>query len=80
MDSFRVESRTSIPSRPLRNSGPLAATSQLTVQALKRGDMLHQGRYRLVEQIALPKNQQGQGTAWLAIDTQSAQSRVVIRQ
>ena len=75
-----MENRTSISSRPLRNSGPLAATSQLTVQVLKRGDMLHQGRYRLVDQLALPENQQGQGTAWLAIDTQSAQSRVVIRQ
>lgn len=79
-DSFRMENRTSIPSRPLRTSGPLAATSQLTVQALKRGDMLHQGRYRLVDQLALPENQQEQGTAWLAIDTQSSQSRVVIRQ
>jgi len=79
-DAFSMESRTSMSSRPLRNSRPLATTSQLTVQALRRGDIVRLGRYRLVEQLALPENQQGQGTAWLASDTQSPQSRVVIRE
>ncbi|MBO0793511.1 MAG: hypothetical protein J2P36_21535, partial [Ktedonobacteraceae bacterium] len=44
-----------------------------------RGDVLHNGRYRLVEEVKLPKNQQGQGTAWLAIDTQSPRNRVLLR-
>ena len=48
--------------------------------ALMRGDMLRQGRYRLVEQLTLPENQQGQGTAWLATDSQSSARRVIIRE
>ncbi|HZS78956.1 MAG TPA: ABC transporter substrate-binding protein [Ktedonobacteraceae bacterium] len=51
-----------------------------TLKMLKRGDVLRQGRYRLVEQLVLPENQRGQGTAWLASDIQSSQSRVVIRE
>jgi eukaryotic-like serine/threonine-protein kinase len=47
--------------------------------ALMRGDVLRKGRYRLLEEVKLPKNQQGQGTAWLAVDTQSTRSRVLIR-
>src|SRR5260370_39311034 len=55
------------PSMPLRAlSNPSRA---LSFAAAKSGDLLHQGRYRLVDQIILPDNQQGQGAAWLAIDT-----------
>ncbi len=46
---------------------------------LMRGDVLRKGRYRLLEEVKLPKNQQSQGTAWLAVDTQSTRSRVLIR-
>src|SRR6266566_5114341 len=73
-DSFGFESRSSVPSRPVTTS------RSLTAQTIKRGDVLHQGRYRLLEQLTLPENQQGQGTAWLATDAQSPQSRVIVRQ
>src|SRR6266700_2074707 len=52
----------------------------LTLQSLMRGDVLRQGRYRLIEQLSLPENQQGQGAAWLASDAQSSTRRVVIRE
>ncbi len=42
--------------------------------------MLNRGRYRLVDQMVLPDNQQGQGAAWLAIDTLANQAQVVIRE
>src|SRR5581483_3425991 len=68
------------PSMPLRSlSGPLRSPSvplrsltnpsrPLSLYTAKRGDSLHQGRYRLVDQLILPDNQQGQGAAWLAVD------------
>src|SRR5215467_12004397 len=46
---------------------------------LMRGDMLHKGRYRLLEELTLPANQQGQGIAWLASDNRSSSRRVIIR-
>lgn len=42
--------------------------------------MLNQGRYRLVDRLLLPDNQQTQGTAWLAVDTTASQKQVVIRE
>src|SRR5260221_3947664 len=73
-DSFGFESRSSVPSRPVTTS------RSLTAQTIKRGDVLCQGRYRLIEQLVLPENQQGQGTAWLASDAQMPSGRVIIRQ
>ncbi|HLZ56697.1 MAG TPA: ABC transporter substrate-binding protein [Ktedonosporobacter sp.] len=58
-------------------SAPLTTS---TGRHLARGDVLHGRRYRLLEPISLPESQQGQGTAWLAIDAQSARYRVCIRQ
>src|SRR6185312_14012370 len=52
----------------------------LVAEILNRGDVLRQGRYRLIEQIPLPDNQQGQGTAWLASDVQTPHERVIVRQ
>ena len=75
-----MEDRTSISSRPLTTGRPATLYSLPPMKTLKRGDVLRQGRYRLLEQLALPENQQSQGTAWLATDTQSPQSRVVIRE
>src|SRR6266704_4760459 len=57
-----------------------STSGPLTMQRVKRGDVLRQGRYRLLEQLTLPENQQGQGTAWLATDSQLPQGRVVIRE
>src|SRR6266699_2971772 len=70
------------------SSGPVRLAVQhsssismpLTLHALMRGDVLRQGRYRLIEQLSLPENQQEQGTAWLASDAQSSTRRVVIRE
>lgn len=48
------------------------------VPSLLRVDMLRQGRYRLVEQVNLPRNQRQQGKAWLATDARQGGSLVVI--
>src|SRR5712692_10423623 len=69
-DSFYTGSQYSLSS----------STRTLTVPILKSGDVLRRGRYRLIQQLVLPENQQGQGTAWLATDTQTPQGRVVIRE
>jgi ABC-type branched-subunit amino acid transport system substrate-binding protein/serine/threonine protein kinase len=52
----------------------------LSLYTAKSGDVLKQGRYRLVEQLTLPDNQQNQGAAWLAVDTASGMAQVVIRE
>lgn len=66
------------PSLPLRSpSGP---TRSPLLSTAKSGGTLNQGRYRLVDQLVLPDNQQGQGAAWLAVDTATGQSQVVIRE
>ncbi|HEX7735415.1 MAG TPA: ABC transporter substrate-binding protein, partial [Ktedonobacteraceae bacterium] len=66
------------PSLPLRAlSGP---SRPLSLSTAKSGDTLNQGRYRLVDQLVLPDNQQEQGIAWLAIDIASGQTQVVIRE
>ncbi len=72
-------------SEPLRSpSLPLRALSgssrPLSLSTAKSGDTLNQGRYRLVDQLVLPDNQQGQGAAWLAIDTAVGQTQVIIRE
>lgn len=56
-------------------SGPLPAREQFM-----RGDLLNGGRYRLLNQISLPENQQGQGSAWNALDIPVAHRLVVIRE
>jgi serine/threonine protein kinase len=78
-DSFSVGSvsrRYKLSSTPV----PASASTPLTIPRVKRGDVLRQGRYRLIEQLMLPENQRGQGTAWLATDSQLSQGRVVIRE
>jgi len=72
----------SMSSRPLSLAVQRSTSTSmpLTLQTLMRGDVLCQGRYRLIEQLSLPENQQGQGTAWLASDAQSSNRRVVIRE
>lgn len=52
----------------------------LSLYMAKRGDTLNQGRYRLVDQLILPDNQQSQGAAWLAVDTSAGQTHVLIRE
>ena len=63
-----------------RSSATSTTSKPLVMSTLTRGDVLHQGRYRLLDQMVLPANQQRQGTAWLATDTQSGNRRVVIRE
>jgi serine/threonine protein kinase len=58
---------------------PLFSSQPTSAYRSSRGDVLHQAQYRLTEQVALPENQQNQGTAWLALDTLSHR-RVVIRE
>jgi len=70
------------------SSGPLYSIDRriavynsidVAVHVLAPGDVLRQGRYRLIKQLTLPKNQQSRGTAWLASDTQMLRDLVVIR-
>jgi ABC-type branched-subunit amino acid transport system substrate-binding protein len=56
------------------------SSKAFVAETFNRGDVLRQGRYRLIEQLALPENQQGQGTAWLASDAQTPSGRLIIRQ
>ena len=66
------------PSMALRSfSGP---SHPFSLSTARSGDLLHQGRYRLVDQLILPDNQQGQGAAWLAIDNAAGQTQVVLRE
>jgi ABC-type branched-subunit amino acid transport system substrate-binding protein/serine/threonine protein kinase len=76
---------------PLHLSGPLhpptttqrsltSASRPLSLAVARRGDTLNQGRYRLIDQLLLPDNQQGQGAGWLALDNTASQVQVVIRE
>ncbi|TMC19910.1 MAG: hypothetical protein E6J34_14240 [Chloroflexi bacterium] len=47
---------------------------------LMRGDTLSNGRYRLMQQIALPELQQKQGNAWSAMDMGASRRSVIIRE
>jgi serine/threonine protein kinase len=47
---------------------------------LMRGDVLCEGRYRLVNQIDLPELERRQGSAWLAVDRMVSHRRVMIRE
>src|SRR5258708_10896322 len=82
MPSVSFRSRSGVlrtPSAPLRGlSGPLrspsvslrpltSASRPLSLYTARSGDSLNLGRYRLVDQLVLPDNQQWQGAAWLAI-------------
>jgi len=56
-------------------------SSELSIlYTLRPGDTLFQGRYRILNQITLPEPQRRQGTAWLAVETQSFHRHVVIRE
>jgi len=80
----------SSPSLPAqRSSHPLPSASSAHMRALvpvsrplllRSGETLNQGRYRLIDQMVLPDNQQGQGTAWLAIDVATGNTQVVLRE
>jgi ABC-type branched-subunit amino acid transport system substrate-binding protein/serine/threonine protein kinase len=71
-------------SLPLSQAGREVAVSApvslVATRPLIRGDMLRQGRYHIVEELTLPRNQQGQGKAWLANDAQSVNRLVMIRE
>ncbi|MBA2284856.1 MAG: hypothetical protein H0W02_05195 [Ktedonobacteraceae bacterium] len=45
-----------------------------------RDEVLHDGRYRLLNQISLPEVLQKQGRAWSALDLKDSQRRVVVRE
>lgn len=47
---------------------------------LQSGTGLHKGRYRLLEEVMLPANQQGYGRAWIAFDVRASRQRVLIRE
>jgi ABC-type branched-subunit amino acid transport system substrate-binding protein/serine/threonine protein kinase len=73
--SISVADRNPYAPAPLtRSSGPLVA------ERLNRGDVLRRGRYRLIEQLVLPENQQDQGTTWLVSDVQAPAGQLIMRQ
>ncbi len=45
-----------------------------------RGDVLQQGRYRLIEEYLVPKNQRGFSSAWIATDMAETRQRVLLYQ
>ena len=66
------------PSVPLRSvPNPSRPLSRYTGMP---GDILNQGRYRLIEQFVLPDNQREQGVAWLAADLSAGGIQVVVRE
>ena len=73
-------SPSSASSSPLGRHIVVSNPVSLTAHALAPGEVLRQGRYRIIEQLSLPKNQQDQGTAWLAADARSPQGVVVLRE
>ena len=58
----------------------IPATGLLSANPPMRGDVLHDGQYRLMIQVNLPETQRKQGTAWSAIDLKNSHRRVVIRE
>ena len=95
MPSVSLRSQAGVlrtPSAPLRGlSGPLrspsmylrpltSASRPFSLYTARSGDSLNLGRYRLIDQLTLPDNQQWQGAAWLAIDTAAGNAQVVIRE
>ncbi|WP_376794774.1 hypothetical protein [Thermogemmatispora sp.] len=54
--------------------------SLLATRPVLRGDVLREGRYRIVEELPLPRSQHDQGKAWLARDAQSVSRLVLIRE
>lgn len=63
-----------------RPGSSISRPLSLVPMPFTRGDLLHQGRYQLLESMHLPPNQSGQGMAWLAIETQSLRRMVVMRE
>ena len=58
-----------------------ASPSQsFNLYTLSRGDTLSEGRYRLLNEISLPKSQQSQGRAWTAIDLHMSRRYVMLRE
>jgi ABC-type branched-subunit amino acid transport system substrate-binding protein len=64
--------------RQIKLTTPLDLAAPSPGWTLMRGDVIRQGRYRLVEEVSLPRNQQYQGSAWLAVDMQAGRSRVLM--
>ncbi|HZR40964.1 MAG TPA: protein kinase [Ktedonobacteraceae bacterium] len=67
--------QASLPARRIPQQVVLTPVSASKVASpawsLMRGDALRQGRYRLIEKVTLPENQQNQGSTWLAWDLQA---------
>lgn len=78
--------RLGMPSQSLSGSvvtqqkTAISSPLETGVPSLLRVDVLRQGRYRLVEQVNLPRNQQRQGKAWLATDARQGGNLVLIRE
>ena len=60
-----------------RNAPVRVSSADYTLQS---GTGLHKGRYRLLEEVTLPANQQGYGRAWIAFDVRASRQRVLIRE
>jgi ABC-type branched-subunit amino acid transport system substrate-binding protein len=64
--------------RQIKLTAPPELATSSPGWTLMRGDVIRQGRYRLIEEVPLPKNQRYQGSAWLAVDMQAGRSRVLM--
>ncbi|MBE3567814.1 MAG: ABC transporter substrate-binding protein [Thermogemmatispora sp.] len=81
----RLPDRGSRPLSSGQESRELVTTvsrplSLVATRPVLRGDVLREGRYRIVEELPLPRSQYDQGKAWLARDAQSVSRLVLIRE
>lgn len=75
---FPPSTRTSSRNLPIDSPTPIRTSS--ADYTLQSGTGLHKGRYRLLEEVTLPANQQGNGRAWIAFDVRASRQRVLIRE
>ncbi|WP_322481265.1 ABC transporter substrate-binding protein, partial [Thermogemmatispora sp.] len=81
----RLPERASRPLSLSQESRELVTTvsrplSLMATRPVLRGDALREGRYRILEEVPLPRSQYDQGKAWLARDAQSVSRLVLIRE
>ena len=74
----RNPSTDSLP--PSRTSSADHTLQSGTGYTLQSGIGPNKSRYRLLEEVVLPANQQGSGRAWLAFDVRASRQRFLIRE
>ncbi len=68
------------PSRDLSTDSPPPSRTSSAEHTLQSGIGPSKSRYRLLEEVVLPANQQGNGKAWIAFDVRASRQRFLIRE